>query len=88
MTTPADWYAKDMQSRVHPSHRRRVATPDGEMDIVYCLSCHKPHGLVFPETPSILVICPPCAGRWGGLPLPKLTDEDLERIGLSHLKEG
>mgnify|MGYP001615719486 CR=1 FL=1 len=90
MPTPADWYPEDLQSRVTlESRRERVMHPRlGELDLVYCVSCHKPKGAVNPACESILILCPDCAVKYGGLPLPKLTNEELDRIGLSQLKEG
>ncbi len=89
MAEHAAWYPKELQSRAHPSRRYRITHPTlGVLDIVYCMSCCKPHGGVNPNCPSILILCPRCAARYGGLPLPKLTDEDLEIIELSRLQEG
>ena len=88
MTTAADWYPKDLQSRPH-DYRRTVIHPRlGYVDLVFCLSCGKGCGAVNTNCDSILVLCRDCAERHGGLPLPKLTDEDLERIGLANMKEG
>lgn len=90
MTTPADWYPEDLQSRVvMESRRERIVHPRlGVLDRVYCVSCHRPQGAVNPECPSIIVLCPDCFARHGGLPLGKLTDQELEAVGLAHLKEG
>ena len=88
--TQADWYPKDLQSRlVNESRRERVFHPRlGELDIVYCISCHRPRGAVNPHCESILMLCDDCYARHGGLPLPQLTQQELDAIGARPVKEG
>ena len=87
---PSNWYPKDLQSRlVHESRRERVFHPRlGELDLVFCFSCHKPRGAVNPQCESILMLCDDCVARYGGLPLPQLTQQELDSIGARTVKEG
>lgn len=85
MSTPAEWYPKDHQARLQ-SRRETISHPVlGYVDRIYCISCGRPAGAVNCDCPSAIAVCRACAGTYGGLPLPKLTDEDLERVGY---KEG
>lgn len=81
MVTPLD------QSRSSdPRFRRRVVTRIGVVDEVFCISCGHHAAYVLSETPSVVHICGPesrcgcdCLGRFGGLPLPEVSDEDVAR---------
>lgn len=89
MTTPADWYPTDWQSRVvMASRRERIMHPRlGALDLVYCSSCHRPRGAVNPSCESILMLCDDCVARYGGLPLPQLTPQEEDAIGARTVKE-
>lgn len=76
------------QSRADdPRLRRTVATRIGLVDEVFCVSCHRHGGYVLCDTPTITHLCAACVARYGGLPLPEVSDEDLARHR-APLKEG
>lgn len=63
-----------------PRFRRTVLTTIGLADEVFCVSCHrKAPGVVLCSTPSVTYLCRPCVERYGGLPLPEVSDEDMAR---------
>ena len=81
-SNPALWYPKDLQSRPHANHRRTIRHPVfGYIDEIFCISCGCSQGAVNCDCPSIVSLCDECVGRFGGLPLPQLTDEENDRIG-------
>jgi hypothetical protein len=87
MTTAADWYPKDLQSRLE-SRRLQVYHPRlGLMDLVFCASCHKPRGAVNTHCESVVMLCDDCVARYGGLPARQLTQQELDAIGARTVKE-
>mgnify|MGYP001603709472 FL=1 len=63
-----------------PRFRRTIVTRVGLVDEVFCVSCHrKAPGAVLCDTPSVTYICTDCVKRYGGLPLPEVSDEDMAR---------
>lgn len=85
----ADWYPKDLQSRVAwESRRTTIVHPRlGIIDLVYCASCHKPRGGVNTSCESIVMLCDDCVARYGGLPLPRLTQQEQDAAGVRTVKE-
>ena len=89
MSSAADWYPVDLQSRlVNESRRETIFHPRlGLLDLVFCCSCHKPRGAVDPKTESVLMLCDDCGARYGGLPARRLTQQEMDAIGARTVTE-
>ena len=53
-----------------------ISSPMGELQPIFCINCGRPNGAVTtgPELPEVTFICPPCAERHGGLPVPEVPE--------------
>lgn len=81
MSSTSEWYPREFQSRLTTRRQPVYHKVLGYVDAVFCLNCGRPYGYVTQGTESIVVVCEPCAKTHGGLPMPEMTQEDLDRIG-------
>lgn len=68
-------------SRIADSFGRfQVPGPGGAfVDKVFCVSCHREsESFSLPDSTHLAYLCQDCFDKHGGLPLPRITDEQLE----------